>query len=880
MRVSPNSTDEKFAAFDFSEDDDLVENISRKRLSKFFSKPPKKSKFNSPMDKYNLLSCFTGQATSVKSNNEFEPIDVDASDYKLEEPTCRLDTSEKCSGKEGFAKSKSRIEPIDVDASDSKLEEPKWQLDVSVEDSVSGQAEFVKLNSEFELIDVDASDYKFEEPARRLDAKRTGSVSNDAINDIRTSQTCNLDVPVFAEHIGDQIAERITRLDNNVLSGLNPDDSIAKRSEDTVLDCKNSNIAFNLVDTIPISVDSDDDHSVENKLAVTDSKFSICGGLLGNEPSGVDAKLTVPERTVFVAPDYIFYLGTYSMEASLTFSSQGIRLEASNHFGAKRSIEVEWAISEIVAIESIQCGNLAEIILRFTPNDTNIVDATKIDFAVSDPNWAQRQESIRSLHWRYKFCWNVLLDSDRPSIESTAFQSSNQISDHYPAKKSKRVLVYPKGDPDPVSISERDIELLLPERFINDTIIDFYIKYISNRIRPPERQRFHFFNCFFFRKLADLDKDSSRVHDGAEAFQNVRKWTKNVDLFAKDFIFIPVNFSLHWSLIIICHPGEVTKSEDELQNSNKLPCILHMDSIRGSHRGFTNLFQSYLLEEWKERHIEAGNISGNFGRLPFYSLELPQQQNSFDCGLFLLHYVELFLEMTSVNPNAFNVAEPSSFPQRNWFPPDEASEKRVRIRKLIQEITERDPLEDPILEADIKYSISDESISTGSSLEKLDEREVPFSADPEFISDEGVLVTSRKDTPLKISHRAGKPGPVFDIQQEAQVVTDKLYELSTVEEDREVEGQMYPCTEEAQFQQSVATPYHVADSVEHTNVQECEMLASSPTTPTCLLSESENLISDEDDVPCILVALSREKENHVYDLELESYVIDDSEVED
>ena len=37
-------------------------------------------------------------------------------------------------------------------------------------------------------------------------------------------------------------------------------------------------------------------------------------------------------------------------------------------------------------------------------------------------------------------------------------------------------VVYPEGDPDAVTISKRDVELLQPETFINDTIIDFYIK--------------------------------------------------------------------------------------------------------------------------------------------------------------------------------------------------------------------------------------------------------------------------------------------------------------------------------------------------------------------------------------------------------------------
>lgn len=39
-------------------------------------------------------------------------------------------------------------------------------------------------------------------------------------------------------------------------------------------------------------------------------------------------------------------------------------------------------------------------------------------------------------------------------------------------------LIYPKGEPDAVSVSKRDIDLLLPDTFVNDTIIDFYIKQV------------------------------------------------------------------------------------------------------------------------------------------------------------------------------------------------------------------------------------------------------------------------------------------------------------------------------------------------------------------------------------------------------------------
>jgi Ulp1 family protease len=45
-----------------------------------------------------------------------------------------------------------------------------------------------------------------------------------------------------------------------------------------------------------------------------------------------------------------------------------------------------------------------------------------------------------------------------------------------------------------------------------------------------------------------------------EAHERVRKWTSRVDLFQKDFIIIPVNQSLHWTLAIVCYPGEAERA--------------------------------------------------------------------------------------------------------------------------------------------------------------------------------------------------------------------------------------------------------------------------------------------------------------------------------
>ncbi|GJZ61921.1 probable ubiquitin-like-specific protease 2B isoform X3 [Tanacetum coccineum] len=49
-------------------------------------------------------------------------------------------------------------------------------------------------------------------------------------------------------------------------------------------------------------------------------------------------------------------------------------------------------------------------------------------------------------------------------------------------------VVYPKGEIDAVSIGKRDVDMLLPDTFVNDTIIDFYIKHgyaISMKMDTP-----------------------------------------------------------------------------------------------------------------------------------------------------------------------------------------------------------------------------------------------------------------------------------------------------------------------------------------------------------------------------------------------------------
>uniref|UniRef100_A0A2C9VIA2 Ubiquitin-like protease family profile domain-containing protein n=1 Tax=Manihot esculenta TaxID=3983 RepID=A0A2C9VIA2_MANES len=635
------SSAKRLSVLDFSEDDDRVEKDSSKFLGKF-AKPKRKRNFTSPITKYKFLEyCKVQEKESAIQHIvvDDESVDIDMGSKQHNYSRCP-----------GAQEKENANEPIIID------NEP-----VDGDMGFAGGIRAPHKEIRDESVDID-------------------------VNDVSHPLKLSLSPPICILQ-EDCIVKEASRLDAMMLSG-SPN-------------YENKSVHM---------ISDDDDGSEISSASISISALKETEVPLKDpvpESSSVGHKIDILNNAVVVFPDVILYEDIYCTDSRLTFSRSYIRVEGSIVNGAKGTFNVEWAISDIISIESEWCQRVETAIINLlfkrnvfkgagNANETSAID--KLTFSVYDPCWFEGQQAIKSLDVRYRSIWNVIFEEK----VDDAFSMSNSMAIAKPClnvlDEPFENIIYPKGDPDAVSISKRDVELLRPETFINDTIIDFYIKFLKNKIQPEDQHQFHFFNSFFFRKLVDLDKDPRNSCEGRQAFQCVHKWTRNVDLFEKDYIFIPVNYSLHWSLIVICHP------DDESGRALKVSCILHMDSIRGSHRGLKNLIQSYLCEEWKERHSDTlDNVSSNFSLLPFVPLE---QENSFDCGLFLLHYVELFLEEVPINFSPFKITEFSNFFNRNWFLPEEASLKRAHIRKLICEIIEDQSQQLPKGESVDKYPCS------------------------------------------------------------------------------------------------------------------------------------------------------------------------------
>lgn len=268
----------------------------------------------------------------------------------------------------------------------------------------------------------------------------------------------------------------------------------------------------------------------------------------------------------------------------------------------------------------------------------------------------------------------------------------------YPAAPSKGRL----------SVSSEDLLCLKQGEFLNDVIIDFYLKYLLlEGVGGAVAERSHVFSSFFYKKLSKrraAGEDSvASVLDRHTRHQRVKTWTRNVDIFTKDFLFIPVNQEAHWFLVLVCFPGleeprhcefspnsETVRPGCGLLSQNppectlkgckknsivQRPCVLVMDSLKLSyHEAVCRLIRDYLQVEWEVRRGSKRLFS--MDTFKTCNCRVPQQDNSTDCGLYLLQYAQAFLQNPIVD---------FELPVRleTWFPRQQVRNKRQDIRSLV-----------------------------------------------------------------------------------------------------------------------------------------------------------------------------------------------------
>lgn len=224
---------------------------------------------------------------------------------------------------------------------------------------------------------------------------------------------------------------------------------------------------------------------------------------------------------------------------------------------------------------------------------------------------------------------------------------------------------------DGVYIDRIDIESLDNGQQLYNAIIDFYVKYLSHEwLSAEQRHRLQVLD------FVTLDACMRRRPNEPPLTE--------LDLLDKDFIMAPVNLHNHWFLVVLCYPRNVLF--DDCDDANR-PQLLIFDSsihyVAKSRPSFVKRLRSFVQAELARMMGESSATIGNLTkRMPMHIVPTQQQDNDYDCGLFLMENVEtFFIDMFQL---------PADERRNTLRNVDESEAQRQQIKQLIESVAFHD----------------------------------------------------------------------------------------------------------------------------------------------------------------------------------------------
>ncbi|XP_061349211.1 putative ubiquitin-like-specific protease 1B [Gastrolobium bilobum] len=198
-------------------------------------------------------------------------------------------------------------------------------------------------------------------------------------------------------------------------------------------------------------------------------------------------------------------------------------------------------------------------------------------------------------------------------------EEEDEVACAFSANRKKVLVTHEKSN---IEISGENFQCLRPHAWLNNEVINLYLELLKERERrePHKFLNCHFFNTFFYIKLIN----GKNGYD----FNSVRRWTSKkklgYGLHECDKIFVPIHKEIHWCLAVI---------------NTKDKKFQYLDSLKGMDTQVLKVLARYFVDEVKDKtgkDIDVSSWEKEFVE------DLPEQENGYDCGVFMIKYTDFY----------------------------------------------------------------------------------------------------------------------------------------------------------------------------------------------------------------------------------------------
>lgn len=358
-------------------------------------------------------------------------------------------------------------------------------------------------------------------------------------------------------------------------------------------------------------------------------------------------------------------------------------------------------------------------------------------------------------------------------------------------------LKYVFSDNKVFTITYSDFKTLYDNDWINDSLIDFFIKYEMDKAIHQKhlfkQSDIYAFNSFFFTKLMSGDE----FNDEIDYYGNIKRWLNKLDLMSYPNIIIPINENLHWYCCVIkglpqllesalkrkealtssngyedIHEAEYDDSAD-IDNSESTvtsavltseattkvrkiyqPEIFIFDSMRQKHTNIHFPLKKFIIDYCKEKYdVDIGR-----NEIRVHSAKVPKQNNFNDCGIHVIYNVRKWLNNSQECERIWRSSNLRTA-SRLLFIAEERNGMRRELRNILlnlkkkQKSEQNDASDDrnpPHADDDIEVLEYTPVISNRSTkLPKLDEEELNATPELSEVQETRTLDPKARDTSIR-----------------------------------------------------------------------------------------------------------------------------------
>ncbi|CAD6218296.1 GSCOCG00011429001-RA-CDS, partial [Cotesia congregata] len=278
-------------------------------------------------------------------------------------------------------------------------------------------------------------------------------------------------------------------------------------------------------------------------------------------------------------------------------------------------------IGSFVEIDSLQYENEVDDNLEQLTKDSSLTGELTINVTEDDLSRAVRSianfiepiprpnpivfeehDVIHKILERANETTQITLDIETKNLNSSSLQNHSieaMLEEYKIDKENKKVNEHDIN----MRIKLEDLERLKPPQWLNDQVINYYFKILEER----KDSEIYVFDTYFYPSL----------NIGIE---RVKNRTKNVDIFTKTFLFIPIHLGNHWCLCAVNIPNV---------------SITYYDSLKGTNDKCLQKIEGYLLQEFK---MVRPTSDGPKRWKKIHAKDIALQNNAYDCGVFICYY--------------------------------------------------------------------------------------------------------------------------------------------------------------------------------------------------------------------------------------------------